>query len=214
MGRVSSIDITPRERDVLTFLSEYIKKYGGLPTIREIIRAVDAGSTTAIYNSLQALINKGFLKKNPNTPRAFLLTDKAIELLSRSYNRIITINKLNECGMILDRIDIIDVPIIENTSRTLSEKQIIGWYPIPSRFIRSNNNYIIKVSDETMENEGIMQGDLVLLKKQISVIEGDIFAYYIQSHPYILLKKYIKETEPFIQNVRILGIVKGVLRLY
>lgn len=65
--------LTRRQREILTFITEYIDGHGWAPSIREILTATDFKSTSSVARQLQQLWFKGYIVRDFKTPRAMRL---------------------------------------------------------------------------------------------------------------------------------------------
>ena len=63
-------DLTARQRRILEFIRDWVERYGYPPSVREIGEAVGLTSTSSVAHQLRALERKGYLRRDPNRPRA------------------------------------------------------------------------------------------------------------------------------------------------
>lgn len=235
MKKITKSEI--REKRVLEYIKEEIKKKGYPPTVREICEALGVKSTSTIHKDIANLIEKGILKKDPSKPRALTLvgghqtdlaeTDNSNLLSSTSSNRVNSsdsefIEDLHE--------DIIDVPVIGHIaagSPILAQENFEDSIPVPARFVRGEN-YILRVRGESMINVGIMDGDLILVKKAETAYNGEIVVAMIDGfESEATVKTFYSEDGHFrlqpendsmspiiVNDVKILGIVTGVMRFF
>ena len=69
-GPTAATGLTPRQQKVLQHIKEAIEKRGYPPSMREIGEAVGLTSSSSVAHQLKVLEEKGFLKRDPNRPRA------------------------------------------------------------------------------------------------------------------------------------------------
>lgn len=62
--------LTPRQLEVLEFIQSYVQQQGYAPTIREIMQGMHLGSSSNVHRHLVELEKKGYIKRNPLSPRA------------------------------------------------------------------------------------------------------------------------------------------------
>lgn len=235
MKKITKSEI--REKRVLEYIKEEIKKKGYPPTVREICDALNVKSTSTIHKDIANLIEKGILKKDPSKPRALTLvgehqtdlavTDNSNLLSATSRNRINSsdsefIEDLHE--------DIVDVPVIGQIaagSPILAQENFEDSIPVPARFVRGEN-YILRVRGESMINVGIMDGDLILVKKAETAYNGEIVVAMIDGfESEATVKTFYREDGHFrlqpendsmspiiVKDMKILGIVTGVMRFF
>jgi repressor LexA len=73
--------LSPRQRDVLTFIAQRRKETGIAPSVREIGDALGGISTNGVNDHLVALERKGYVERRPETARSTTLTSKGVEAL-------------------------------------------------------------------------------------------------------------------------------------
>jgi repressor LexA len=207
--------LKPREKKILEFIKKKVRKQGYPPTVREICSALDIKSTSTVHKDIERLELKGYLKKDPSKPRALLVTptaqDKAREAM-------------------LERDDIVDIPLVGQVAAgkpILAEENIEDSIPVPVRYIKGDN-FMLKIVGESMVEAGILNGDMVLVKQQSTANNGDIVVAMIDGiENEATVKTFYKEgghirLQPqnssmsaiIVDNVTILGLVKGVFRYF
>ncbi|RKD27720.1 SOS-response transcriptional repressor, LexA [Caminicella sporogenes DSM 14501] len=201
-------NLTKQQSKILNFIKQEIQKKGYPPSVREICEAVGLRSTSTVHGHLTRLERKGYIRRDPTKPRA-------IEVLN--FNRFISENKEKE---------IANIPIIGKVTAgqpILAVENVEETFPVPIDFIDSGNYFILKISGDSMIKAGILNDDFVLVKQQSDANNGDIVVALLEDSATV--KRFFKEDNyiklqpendfmnPIIVNdVRILGIVKGVFR--
>lgn len=235
MKKITKSEI--REKRVLEYIKEEIKKKGYPPTVREICEALGVKSTSTIHKDIANLIEKGILKKDPSKPRALTLVgahqqnsmvdEKSRDLTDNSNS---TLNPSNVDFITDMHEDIVDVPVIGQIaagSPILAQENFEDSIPVPARFVRGEN-YILRVHGESMINVGIMDGDLILVKKAETAYNGEIVVAMIDGfESEATVKTFYREDGHFrlqpendsmspiiVKDVKILGIVTGVMRFF
>lgn len=239
MKKITKSEI--REKRVLEYIKEEINKKGYPPTVREICEALGVKSTSTIHKDIANLIEKGILKKDPSKPRALTLVGEhqsAFAASASSRNSSDTsINSSDSSAASFEgdlhddiREDIVDVPVVGHIAAgtpILAEENFEDSIPIPSRFVRGEN-FMLKVRGESMINVGIMDGDLILVKKADTAYNGEIVVAMIDGfESEATVKTFYREDGHFrlqpendsmspiiVKDVKILGIVKGVMRFF
>lgn len=235
MKKITKSEI--REKRVLEYIKEEIKKKGYPPTVREICEALGVKSTSTIHKDIANLIEKGILKKDPSKPRALTLVgehqqnsmvdEKSRDLTDNSNS---TLNPSNVDFITDMHENIVDVPVIGHIaagSPILAQENFEDSIPVPARFVRGEN-YILRVRGESMINVGIMDGDLILVKKAETAYNGEIVVAMIDGfESEATVKTFYREDGHFrlqpendsmspiiVKDVKILGIVTGVMRFF
>lgn len=235
MKKITKSEI--REKRVLEYIKEEIKKKGYPPTVREICEALNVKSTSTIHKDIANLIEKGILKKDPSKPRALTLVGEhqPSSTMDEKQNALSddSITPFNPSNVDFTEgihEDIVDVPVIGHIaagSPILAQENFEDSIPVPARFVRGEN-YILRVRGESMINVGIMDGDLILVKKAETAYNGEIVVAMIDGfESEATVKTFYREDGHFrlqpendsmspiiVKDVKILGIVTGVMRFF
>ncbi len=204
-------DLTERQQEIMDFILKEVENKGYPPSVREIGEAVGLSSSSSVHAQLEKLEQLGYIRRDPTKPRA-------IEVLNGgpvSYNESIYKNLLN-------------VPIVGAVTAgepILAEQNIQDYFPIPRDFTRSEEVFMLRVKGDSMINAGIFDGDLVIVNRDSTAINGEIVVALLEDEATV--KRFYKETtyvrlqpeneryEPIIStNVQILGKVVGLVRKF
>jgi len=194
--------LTPRQRQVLEFLKEYISERGYPPTLREVARELGIKWTKGVEKHLQALEKKGYIKKFPGA--------RSIEILGFSRGRSIPV-----VGSIAGGKPIVAEENIEKTL-TLDEDLVPG-----------EGAFFLKVEGESMNQAGILDGDYVLVRPEPTAEKGEIVAaligdeatvkYFFPEKSRVVLRAANPDFESLVldenDEFKILGKVAVVLRV-
>jgi repressor LexA len=167
-------ELTERQRQVLAFITEYIKAHTYPPTIREIADNFSI-SVKGAYDHVAVLKKKGRLTNGDNRSRTLeLVKDKTKQ----------------------DEESFINVPVLGTVAAglpILAEENWDGFFPVHSSMVKQNGVYfIMKVRGDSMINAGIMDGDLALIEKRDTAQNGEIVVAQINDES-ITLKRFFKE---------------------
>ena len=201
-----------RERRILDFMKKTIKHKGYPPTVREICEACEIKSTSTVHKDIESLVSQGLLVKDPAKPRALVVQDSEME------DR-------------LARPDVIDIPVIGRIAAgtpILAEQNIEDSFPLPARFMGNGNNFLLNVNGESMIEAGILDGDYILVEQTQDARNGEIVVAmidgfeseatvktYYNEGDHVRLQPENSSMSPIIVNdVKILGRVKGVFRYF
>jgi repressor LexA len=212
-----------RERKILTYMKDEIKKKGYPPTVREMCTALGIKSTSTTHKDLENLEMKGYIKKDPAKPRALMIIDPET---GKSFGESEAAEPAREQT---ERADVVDVPVIGRIAAgtpILAEQNIDDTIPVPARFLPKGNSFMLTVRGESMVEAGIMDGDYILVHQQNTANNGDIVVAMVDGfESEATVKTFYKESghirlQPENQNmspiivsdVKILGLVKGVFR--
>ena len=145
--------ITSQQQRVLDCIQVYIKKTGFPPTRADICRELGFKSPNAAETHLRALEKKDFITIESGASRGISIKNKAV------------INNGNEYPVI---------GLVAAGSPTLAEENIERTINCPKSFFDSNFDYFLKVKGLSMKDAGIMEDDLIAVKKTSEVKNGDI----------------------------------------
>lgn len=197
-----------RQRQIVEFVSQYIQKYGYSPTLQEIADAIHVSSLATVHEHLESLIKKGVVKKYEGSVRGLELVD---ERYASDANGI----ELPVLGFIAA-----GRPIEPYTDPNAK-------FAVPPAMVSGQKrSYVLKVKGDSMIEEGIMDGDYVIIEEQPEVHNGDIVVALLENGM-ATLKRFFKEAsrvrlEPanstmspiYATRVKIQGKCVGVIRRY
>ena len=197
-----------RQRQIVEYIFQYIQKHSYSPTLQEIADAIHVSSLATIHEHLESLIKKGVIKKYEGSVRGIELID---ERFASNANGI----ELPILGFIAAGKPI--EPYTDpNAKFTVSPAMVSG----------QKRSYVLKVKGDSMIDEGILDGDYVVIEEQPEVYNGDIVVALLDNGM-ATLKRFFKEAsrvrlEPanstmspiYATKVKIQGKCVGVIRRY
>jgi repressor LexA len=148
-------EITPRQRRILEFIAQAVKERGYPPTVREIGEAVGLTSSSSVHAQLANLERKGLLRKDPTKPRAIVASPAS------------------------PRPEGVVVPLLGRIaagSPVLAAEQIEEYLTVPVGFADGVDHFALRVQGDSMIMAGILDGDVVVVRRQDDADEGDIVA--------------------------------------
>lgn len=210
---MSETKLPKRQQEVLDFLRRSITERGYVPSIREIVEALGVHSTSTIHYHLTGLAERGLIRWDKGKNRAIQVLDMGgmapVPPLVRED--VTETARLPIAGRIAAGSPI---EAIEDATETLDLKGM--W--------ASMGNFALEVTGESMIEDHIMPGDMVIVKPQSSARDGEIIVALLESGE-ATLKRIFKEKsgfrlqpanstmEPiFVDRVQIQGKVIGVVR--
>lgn len=212
-----------REEKILKYMMAEINKKGYPPTVREMCNSLGIKSTSTAHKDISNLEKKGYIRKDPAKPRAIEILDPG------QYKKGLTQGDLYSVET--DRVDIVDVPLVGQIAAgtpILANENIEDSFPIPARYAGKGNCFLLTVKGESMIEAGIFDGDYILVRQQQTANNGDIVVAMVDGfESEATVKTFYKENghvrlQPANQNmspiivedVKILGLVKGVFRYF
>lgn len=199
----------PQERRLLEYLSDFITRNGYSPTLREIAEALNLSSPATIHEHFRNLEKYGYLKRKKIGQRL------SIEILKPESDKISISYNLPILGYIAA-----GKPLEPYTDPN-------AYLSLPSSLVQDpQNTFILQVKGDSMVEDGILDGDYVVIKYQETAENGDIIVALLDNGV-VTLKKFYREKdkiklqpanskmEPiYTTNIKIQGKVIGVLRKY
>jgi repressor LexA len=158
--------LTERQRETLQFIAEMVDQRGYPPSVREIGEALGLASSSTVHSHLQALQRKGYLRIDPTKPRAIeLMFDAETELpIERRPTRSVPLLGRIAAG----------TPI-------MAEENVEEIYPMPLDLIGDGNLFMLEVHGDSMIDDGIMDGDFVVIRQQPTAHSGEVVAAMVPS---------------------------------
>jgi len=197
--------LTPRQREILEYIRGQIRERGYPPSVREIGEAIGLSSSSTVHGHLARLEEKGYLRRDPDKPRAIEVTDE------REFRRQRFVH-VPLVGRVTAGLPILAVENIEET------------YPLPHDLLGSNEAFMLRVQGDSMVGAGIQDGDLVVVRPQESARNGEIVVAMVGDEE-ATVKRFFREgahvrLEPenpafeaiITRDVRVLGRVVGLYR--
>jgi len=202
-----AVTLYKRQREILDFISQFIQKYEYAPTLNEIAKAMGVKSLATIHEHLTALEKKGILRRGTGEVRS-------IEIMEEAKEKALGL-ELPVLGFIAA-----GKPIEPHTDPNAS------LHVAPATVSGKKRAFVLQVKGNSMVDEGILDGDYVVIEEQTDVQDGDIVVAILENG-FATLKRFFKEStrvrlEPansqmspiFARNVRIQGRVVSVVRRY
>ena len=196
--------LTPRQREILEYIKREIRERGYPPSVREIGEAVGLSSSSTVHGHLARLEDKGYLRRDPDNPRAIEITGER-QIRQQQLVTVPLIGRVTAGEPVL---------AVENIEET---------YALPYDLVRSDSLFMLRVEGESMIGAGIFDGDLVLVRQQDVANNGDIVVallddeatvkrYYYQGD-HIRLQPENDAMQPIIsRDVQVIGKVVGLYR--
>ena len=200
--------IYKRQKQILDFINSYVAKFGYAPTLSEIAKKLKLKSLATVHEHLQSLEKKGLIKKTSGFVRS-------IELIDRKISQLVNPLELPILGFIAA-----GAPIEPFTDPNAT-------FPVSPNLVNENKkSYVLQVKGESMIEDGILDGDFVVIEETNQATNGDIVVAMIENG-IVTLKRFFKEPnrvrlEPanasmqpiYAKNVTIQGRCVGVIRKY
>jgi repressor LexA len=209
------MELTVRQQEIWDYLVDYVERHGYPPTVREIGDAVGLASPSTVHAHLANLERAGLLKRDPTKPRALELTGhrRAARRPAAPETKFHTLPVVGQ---------------IAAGGPLLAEQNIEDYLGVPEPLARGGEEFLLRVTGDSMVNAGILDGDYVVVRRQPDARNGDIvvaLAGEDEAADEATVKRFFREgrrvrlqpendsLEPiYAEHVQILGRVIGVFR--
>ena len=205
--------LTARQQEIWNYLVEYVDRHGYPPTVREIGEQVGLASPSTVHAHLANLERAGLLRRDPTKPRA-------LELIGRERE---------QPAAAPSRADVQRLPLVGEIAAggpLLAEERIEDYVELPERLARGD--FLLRVKGESMIEAGILDGDIVVVRRQADARNGEIVVALAgddESADEATVKTFYRESgrvrlqpenasmEPiYAAHVQLIGRVVGVFR--
>src|SRR5579872_5070399 len=213
--------LTQRQQMVLDFIRQSILDRGYPPTLREIGARMGIRSTNGVNDHLRALERKGYLTREDMKSRALRPTN----LGQQSLGDVVVDAVAND-------VDLVEIPVVGRVAAglpLLAEEHVIDTVRIDRTLLKGGREVFgLKVHGDSMIDAGILSGDYIFVKKQLTATRGDIVValigdeatvkYYFPEKDHVRFQPANKGMAPIyvravdFKPTMLLGIVVGVFR--
>ncbi len=220
--------VSARQRSILTYIKQHIEDHGYPPTVREIGEAVSLSSSSTVHAHLKALEEKGMIQREAVLTRAIKVmsgssgSERGINGSStQSKHRTIPMDPRQSMMMA----NIINCPIVGTVAAgrpMLAIEDIEDYFPLPADFV-GPDGFMLRVRGDSMIDDGIHDGDYVVVRRQQNADNGDTVVAMIDSEATV--KRFYREKrrirlQPanerlspiYADSPEVLGKVVGVVR--
>lgn len=196
-----------RQRQILKFLAQYMQKNKSAPTLKEIAGSIGVSSMATVHEHLTALERKGLITRKKGATRGMEIVDPQI---NQPGSVELPVMGLIAAGKPID-------PYTDPNASLLVSPELLS---------SKRRAYALQVKGSSMIEDGILDGDYVVIEEQDSVKNGDIVVALLENG-FATLKRFYKEAtrirlEPansqmnpiFAKSVQIQGKVVGIIRRF
>ena len=204
--------LNPRQRQILDYLSEHARSHPYPPTVREIGQAVGLSSSSTVQNHLNALEQKGYIRRDPTKSRT-------VEVVGAGAASAAQILSLPLVGRVAA-----GTPV-------LAEQNIEDTIHVGPEIARDDGSYALTVHGDSMIGAGIHDGDIVIVRpRRDAPANGTIVVARMENETTgeseVTVKRFFRENgkvrlqpenprlEPiFVRDLELEGVVTAVIRL-
>jgi repressor LexA len=173
--------LTPRQQRILNVLRDSIEQRGYPPSIREIGDTVGLASSSSVAHQLRVLEQKGFIKRDPNRPRALEVFLPELMAAHRSLSAAEDTG-FDETGVGDAAPPAAYVPLLGRIAAggpILAEENLEEVFPLPRTLVGEGNLFLLEVSGDSMIDAAICNGDYVVVRQAQTAENGEVVAAMI-----------------------------------
>lgn len=196
--------MTRRQKEILDFVGAFVKENGYSPSLEEIADELGLSSVSTVHKHVSHLLEKGLLRRGWNQNRSL----EPVRFERRPRAAVIPLVGIVAAGYPIEAIE--NVETLE----------------IPESFLGRGETYALRVAGESMIDEGIRDGDYVIVERRRKARNGEVVVALIdgeeatlktfrQEGARVRLIPANKSMKPMVfaaRRVEITGVVTGILR--
>jgi repressor LexA len=179
----AEVDLTDRQRAILDVVNSHLSEHGYPPSVREIGEAVGLRSSSSVHAQLATLEEKGYLRRDATKPRAMeVAKDPETDITVRP-----------EASR--------NVPLVGEIAAgapILADERVETVYPLPKDLVGEGTLFLLKVRGDSMIDAGILDGDLVVIREQAMVEQGEMCAALIDGEATVKFFRRTRQGQIFL----------------
>ena len=186
--------LTAKQQQLLRFIQSRLDADGVSPSFEEMKDALDLKSKSGVHRLINALEERGFIRRLPNRARALeiLKVPEAMET-GKGASNVVPLNaKTADVAVSVAANDVIEIPLHGKIAAGVPIEAIEGQcsLAVPLALVGSGEHYALEVSGESMIEAGILDGDFALIRKAQTARDGEIVVALIRGEEATL--KYLR----------------------
>ncbi|HYF52574.1 MAG TPA: transcriptional repressor LexA [Planctomycetota bacterium] len=199
------MNYTPKQLQILRLIYQYQQEHGFSPTYAELAKELGV-STITVFEHLEALERKGAIRRRRHEARSVEITEPVF-LREQTQKKGLPIRGTIAAGL--------PIEAVESATEEM---------PLGEVFNCKTSSYLLRVKGDSMIDDHIMDGDLIVVEQRDTATDGEIVVA-LDDHGQATLKRFYKENgkirlQPsnskmspiIVDNCKIQGVFKGLLR--
>ncbi len=178
----SLLPLTAKEKAFLEFVESFQKSSGISPSYQEIRDHFGFASFNSVQNYLKQLIRKGYVKNHANQKRAI---------------QIVTSTGSSPQSLLQSTEEVLSLPLLGKVAAgsPIESLKHDEYVQVPNHMVRNpNKTFALRVQGDSMINEGILEGDTILVQQQNNASNGDLVVATIENEATV--KRFFLRTPP------------------
>ncbi|GLR48041.1 transcriptional repressor LexA [Sphingomonas astaxanthinifaciens] len=163
--------LTAKQRELLSYIDQRLKASGVSPSFDEMREALDLKSKSGVHRLISALEERQFIRRLPNRARAL-----EVVRMPESGGAAAPAQAAPAPRPVVPANDTIDLMLAGRIAAGTPIEALQGQdsFPVPAALLGPGEHYALEVSGDSMVDEGILDGDYVLIRKVETAREGEI----------------------------------------
>ena len=220
--------LSPKEKAFLEFVESELRSTGICPSYQEIMDHFGFASFNSVQNYLRQLTNKGYIEMPPNQKRAIRILQSAAAVQEDLKRRLSTESPRG--SLLQARGEIISLPLMGRVAagQPIERVKSDEFVEVPPQMVkRPESTFVLEVEGDSMIDDGIWDGDYLLIQKQETAKNGDIIVATVDNEATVK-RFYLKSSQIELrpsnsrlksmwypaEQVEVRGLVVGLLRRY
>lgn len=170
--------LTKRQKQVLDFIANFVDENGYCPSYEEIARGLDLASIATVHKHLSVLQAKNYLKRGFNQSRSLELSAKFLHEYRRTKPPVLEIPLLGRIAA--------GAPV-----ESVAQREVLNF----ADFAGNASTYALEVRGNSMIDDHICDGDVILLERATQVRDGDIVVALVAGSETTLKRFYLEPNE-------------------
>ena len=161
--------LTKRQKEIVDYLDDYIGEHGYAPTIEEIGVKFSLSSPATVHKHLTNLEGKGFIRRKWNHSRA-------LEMVSQKKKAAA-----------------VELPLLGQVAagQPIEAIETPGTISVPDELVRRENSYVLRVKGDSMIEDGILDGDFIVVEERPAPDNGDTVVALVNGEATV--KRFFRE---------------------
>lgn len=185
--------LTEKEKSVLAYIENIQDSSGISPSYQEIRDHFGFASFNSVQNYLKQLTNKGYIEIPANQKRAITILHPSMSV----QNHVTQLKSENEGEKQRSNEEVLSLPLLGKVAagRPLESFSHDEFVDVPPSMVRNpGKTFALKVSGDSMIEDGIHDGDIILVQKQATATNGEVVVASIESESTV--KRYFMRPHP------------------
>ncbi|HYI64679.1 MAG TPA: transcriptional repressor LexA [Allosphingosinicella sp.] len=161
--------LTKKQHELLLYIDKRLSETGVSPSFEEMKEALDLKSKSGVHRLISALVERGFINRLKNRARA-------LEVIRMPETKRVTAAANANAAPPRAANDILDIPLHGRIAAGTPIEALQGTdtLPVPAALLGPGEHYALEVAGDSMVDEGILDGDFALIRRQETARDGEI----------------------------------------